>query len=164
MQHVIRMTYDITLSNPDDIISFESKLSGLASSRLYLIWMTYSRCIMSSGWLSWRWYLCDFKGKQQRLLVYSCFNPPITGGFPSQRPATRSFEVFFDLCLNKQLSKWSRRRWFETPSRIAKLLFALPTCAFQLTSFNKIELNSNGLKTHCLPWMNVFFHHFACWF
>ena len=37
--------------------------------------------------------------------------------FPSQRPATRSFGVFFDLRLNKWLNKPSRRRWFETPSR-----------------------------------------------
>ena len=43
-------------------------------------------------------------------------NPPITCGFPSQRPVTRSFDVFFDLCLNKRLSQ-SGRRWFETPPR-----------------------------------------------
>ena len=43
-------------------------------------------------------------------------NPPVTGGFPSQRPVTRSFGVFFDLRLNKRLSKQSRRPWFETPS------------------------------------------------
>ena len=29
---------------------------------------------------------------------------------------TRSFHVFFDLFMNKRLSKQSRRRWFETPS------------------------------------------------
>ena len=44
-------------------------------------------------------------------------NPPVTVGFPSQRPVTRSFDVFFDLRLNKRLSKQSKRRWFETPSR-----------------------------------------------
>ena len=44
-------------------------------------------------------------------------NPPFTGGFPSQKPVTRSFDVFFDLYLNKRLSKYSRRRWFETPLR-----------------------------------------------
>ena len=32
-------------------------------------------------------------------------------------PVTRGFNVVFDLCLNKQFSKQSRRRWFETPSR-----------------------------------------------
>ena len=44
-------------------------------------------------------------------------NPSVTGGFHSQRPATRSFDVFFDLCLNKELCKQPRCRWFETPSR-----------------------------------------------
>ena len=44
-------------------------------------------------------------------------NPPITCGFPSQRSVTRSFDVFFDLRLNKRLSKQSRRRSFETPLR-----------------------------------------------
>ena len=42
-------------------------------------------------------------------------NPPVTGGFPSQRPVTRSFDVFFDLRLNKRLSTQSICRWFETP-------------------------------------------------
>ena len=40
-----------------------------------------------------------------------------TGDFPSQRPVTRSFDVFFDLRTSKRLSKQSRRWWFETPSR-----------------------------------------------
>ena len=44
-------------------------------------------------------------------------NPSVTGEFPSQRPVTRSFDVFFDLRINKLLSKHSRRRWVETPSR-----------------------------------------------
>ena len=39
-----------------------------------------------------------------------------TGEFPSQRPVTRSFDVFFDLRLNNRLSKQLRPRWFETPS------------------------------------------------
>ena len=42
--------------------------------------------------------------------------PPVTDGFPSQRPVTLSFDVFFDLCLNERLNKQSRRWWFETPS------------------------------------------------
>ena len=35
---------------------------------------------------------------------------------PSQRPVTRSFDVFFHLRLNKQLSNQSWGWWFETPS------------------------------------------------
>ena len=38
------------------------------------------------------------------------------GEFPAQRPVTRSFDVFFDLSLNKRLSKQSWGWWFETPS------------------------------------------------
>ena len=33
--------------------------------------------------------------------------------FPAHRPVTRSFDVFFDLLLNKQLSKQSWGWWFE---------------------------------------------------
>ena len=38
------------------------------------------------------------------------------GEFPTQRPVTRSFDVFFDLRLNKLLSKQPRGWWFETQS------------------------------------------------
>ena len=41
-----------------------------------------------------------------------CCSPVVT----TQRPVTRGFDVFFDLHLNKRLSKQSRRWWFETPS------------------------------------------------
>ena len=44
-------------------------------------------------------------------------NSPVPGEFPSQRPVTRIFDVFFDLCLNKRLSKQSWGWWFETLSR-----------------------------------------------
>ena len=43
-------------------------------------------------------------------------NSPVNGEFPSQRPVMRSFDIFFDLRLNKQLSKQSGGWWFETPS------------------------------------------------
>ena len=42
---------------------------------------------------------------------------PVTSEFPAQRPVTRSFDVFFDLCLNKRLSKQSWGWWFETLPR-----------------------------------------------
>ena len=47
---------------------------------------------------------------------------PLCGEFighrwiPTQRPMTRNFDVFFDLRLNKRLSKQSWDWWFETPS------------------------------------------------
>ena len=39
------------------------------------------------------------------------------GNPPLLKAVTRIFEVFFDLRMNKRLSKQSRRRWFETTSR-----------------------------------------------
>ena len=44
-------------------------------------------------------------------------NSLVTSEFPSQRPVMWSFDVFFDLRLNKQLSKRSRCWWFQMPSR-----------------------------------------------
>ena len=41
----------------------------------------------------------------------------VTGLREWNPPVTRSFDVFFDLRLNKRLSKWLRPRWFETQSR-----------------------------------------------
>ena len=38
------------------------------------------------------------------------------GEFPTQRPVTPSFDAFFDLRLNKRLSKQPWGWWFETPS------------------------------------------------
>ena len=39
------------------------------------------------------------------------------GEFPTQRPVTRSFDVYFDLGPNEWLSKQWRRWWFKIPSR-----------------------------------------------
>ena len=44
------------------------------------------------------------------LLSLCVGNSPVTGEFPSQRSVARSFDVFFDLALNKRLSKQSRRQ------------------------------------------------------
>ena len=50
------------------------------------------------------------------LLAICAGNSPVPGEFPTQRPVTRSFDVFFDLRRNKQLSKQSWGWWFETLS------------------------------------------------
>ena len=51
------------------------------------------------------------------LLTICAGNSPASGEFPPQRPVTRSFDVFFDLCLNKRLRKLSWGWWFETLTR-----------------------------------------------
>ena len=51
------------------------------------------------------------------LLALCAGNSPVAGEFPSQRPVTRGFDVFFDLRLKKRLSTQAWRWWFEAPSR-----------------------------------------------
>ena len=50
------------------------------------------------------------------LLAICAGNSPVPGEFPTQRPVTRSFDVYFDLSPNKVLSKYSWGWWFETLS------------------------------------------------
>ena len=50
------------------------------------------------------------------LLAICAENSPVPGEFPTQRPVTRSFDVYFDLRPNKRLSKQSLGWWFETLS------------------------------------------------
>ena len=51
------------------------------------------------------------------LLAICVGNSPVTDEFPAQRPLAQSFDVFYDLRLNRRLSKPSWGWWFETPSR-----------------------------------------------
>ena len=60
------------------------------------------------------------------LLTICVGNSPVPGEFPAQGPVTRSFDVFFDLRLNKRLSKQSWGWWFETLSR--------PLCAISVVT------------------------------
>ena len=73
------------------------------------------RCVHSSleyqAYPWWRHQMETFSA----LLALCEGNSPVTGEFPSQKPVSRSFDVFFDLHLNKRLNKQPRRRWFETP-------------------------------------------------
>ena len=57
-----------------------------------------------------RWWRHQIKSFSA-LLVLCMGNSPVTGEFPSQRPLTRSFDVFFDLRLSKWLCKQWRRWW-----------------------------------------------------
>ena len=51
------------------------------------------------------------------LLAFCAGNSLVTGEFSAQRPVTSSFDIFFDLRLNKRLSIQSCGWWFETPPR-----------------------------------------------
>ena len=88
-------------------------------------------CCWPDPW--WRHQMEAFSA----LLALCEGNPPVTAGFPLQRPVTRSFVVFFDLHLNKQLSKQSRPWWFETTSR-----------HYNVTVMNRQLLTNNEIYTH----------------
>ena len=65
-----------------------------------------------SGDTLWRHQMETFSA----LLAICAGNSPVPCEFPAQRPVMQSFDVFFDLRLNKQLSKQSWGWWFEMPS------------------------------------------------
>ena len=73
----------------------------------------HRRASVSAHWTWWRHQMETFSV----LLAMCAVNSPITAEFPAQRPVTRSFDVLFDLHLNKRLSKQSWGWWLETLSR-----------------------------------------------
>ena len=102
--------------------------------------------------------------------------PPGTGGFPSQRPVTQNFDIFFDLHLNKRLSKPSTRRWFETPSRslwrhcndFADMKFEQPLLHKNVTKISHIKIFSSAnvssnlqYKSHQIQKLKCFSSRFA---
>ena len=70
----------------------------------------YDWDVESMSW--WRHQMETFSA----LLTLCAGNSPFSGEFPSQRPVARSFNVFFDICMNKWLSKQSWGWCFFTPS------------------------------------------------
>ena len=70
--------------------------------------------ILSVSWRYtwWRHQMETFSA----LLAICAGNSPVPGEFPTQRPVTRGFDVFFDLRLNKRLGKQSWGWLFETLS------------------------------------------------
>ena len=60
--------------------------------------------------------MTSWNGNIFRVTGHLCGECTGPGDFPAQRPVTRSLDVFFDMRLNKRLSKQSWGWWFETPS------------------------------------------------
>ena len=110
---------NVTMHNLDCLFSSLSMLVTKKTSQLCIIgsfaggihWWPLDTPQMGSTW--WRHEMETFSA----LLAICAGNSPVPGEFPAQRPVTRSFDVFFDLHLNKRLSKQSWGWWFETLSR-----------------------------------------------
>ena len=75
-------------------------------------WVHISSALNTSVYFTWWRHQIEIFSA---LLALCAGNSPVSGEFPAQRPVTRSFDVFFDLRLNKRLSKQSWGWWFETP-------------------------------------------------
>ena len=98
----------------------------------HITWITSVQVMMTSS-----------NGNFSALLAFCAGNSPVTGEFPTQRPVTRSFDVFFDLRLNKRLSK----QWWGCVRKISlwsvDYIFNQSTPNFGLIS-NSIEISLVG--------------------
>ena len=95
------------------LIMFPLKLRKIATTAiLYLDYETTNTDLANSCVTWWRHQMETFSA----LLAFCAGNSLVPGEFPAQRPVTRSFDVFFDLRPNKQLSKQWWGWWFETSS------------------------------------------------
>ena len=97
-------TYTAKYDPPRKLRSADKQLLSQPLCRL----KTYAR---------WPSMMTSSNGNIFRVTVHLCGEFTGPGEFPTQRPVTRSFDVFFDLSLNKRLSKQSRGWWFQTQSR-----------------------------------------------
>ena len=112
--------------------------------------------IRSSSW--WRHQMEIFSA----LLAIRAGNSPVTGEFPTQRPGTRSFDVYFDLRTKERLSKQWWGWWFETLSRSLwrHRNDCTSTCLATVLSYQNDPFNSYGL-TLIPSWTSKYIHYRA---
>ena len=125
-------------------LNFKNK-SAIITRYLYFVmfpkYWTWSQIVFSYAWLQfglgwyndwfveignvlswWRHQMETFSA----LLDLCARNSPVTGEFHAQRPVTQSFDVFFDLCPNKRLSKQSWGWWLDrAPNDVTVMYFYL---------------------------------------
>ena len=104
---------------------------------------------LTGAW--WRHQMGPFSAL---LILYEGYTP-VTGEIPSQRPVTRSFDVYFDLRPNKRVSKHSSRRWFETPSRSlwrrCNVFMVMPFLGVSRNSASQVAVNVPNQMLTDLP-------------
>ena len=104
----------------DECLSYPLKRISTGEHSLHISWRSTEHSSPTSIFPVF--VMTSWIGNLFRITVFCAENSPVTAGnslvtgeFPSHRPVTRSFDVFFELRLNKRLSKQSRRRWFAMP-------------------------------------------------
>ena len=123
----MRITFLTFRSRPIKIISLLS-VRAFINLPLYKFGYKFdniSKLIFPVPW--WRHQMETFSA----LLAICAGNSPVHGEFPAQKPVTRSFDVFFDLHLNKRLSKQSWGWCFFGPKHAHCDVTVMPTWLFR---------------------------------
>ena len=100
--------YEGTLMNINKTVTKPQQNTTLRTKDIHICCKYHWWIITLSAW--WHHQMETFFA----LLALCAGNSPFIGEFPSQRPVMQSFDVFFDMRLNKPLSKPSWCWWFET--------------------------------------------------
>ena len=157
-----KLLYSITCVFIFRHFSETSAFDSVWFQRLNQLWLACSRrqghdlvsSTVDRQWLVawWRHQMETFSA----LLALCAGNSPATGEFPAQRPVTRSFDVFFDLPLNKRLSKQSWCWWFETPSHSLRRHSNMRSLSTQMVN-NAKPLTIYCDSTECVLMISVKF-------
>ena len=121
--------------NMTRMIRCHISVANFMSNQLTLIRLTPDSPMMTSS-----------NGNIFRVTGHLCGNSPFTGEFPAQRPVTRNFDVFCDLCLNKRLSKqwWG---WWLRRHRAHYDVIVMRTEGLKIHSISSLSAhNPNPLK------------------
>ena len=102
--------------HPDCLLNHLFRCRSKKTSKLHITGFCEGNPLVTSGSGTWRSW-CHQMETFSALLAICVGNSPVPGEFLAQRSVTRSFDVFFDQRLDKQLSKQSWGLWFETQSR-----------------------------------------------
>ena len=116
-RRIIRWPRDSPQNSSVESVSMPWRYHGV-DDRLYTVQVV-------SGYKGWRtmtlpprtyiiYLMTSWNGNISALLAICAGNSPVPGEFPAQMPVTRSFDVFFNLRLNKRLRKQWWGWWFET--------------------------------------------------
>ena len=98
--------------------NFHSHQSWIMQTSLFIVTVAavWLRTAVHIGQSLWHWLNSIWWRHQMEAfsasLALCAGNSPVAGEYPSQRPVTRSFDVFFDRRLIKRLSKQAWGWWF----------------------------------------------------
>ena len=157
----------------EDGRTFHTGLSifiGNHPGNIMLHWRKKQHCSHSqmSQWPCIRdtcWYMMtSSNGNIFRVTGHLCEEFTSLRWIPRTTPVTRSFDVFFDLCLNRRLSKQPWGWWFKTLSRpLWRHRHDMTGCIVEMknTHFSDHYLRHIQLKDLAIPKMRKKSH--SCW-